>query len=82
MPHLETKPAVAPISAPCRRPLLLFRPPLWFQERVEAKEQLIKGSVIAANQTVFPYPIDSFPPLANSEVSSFVATRVCVYVRL
>ncbi|CAN0087168.1 unnamed protein product [Pylaiella littoralis] len=36
--------------------------------RVDAKEQLIKGSVIAANQTVFPYPIDSFPPLANSEV--------------
>lgn len=37
---------------------------------MEAKEQLIKGSVIAADQTVFPYPIDSFPPLANSEVSS------------
>ncbi|CAM9717395.1 unnamed protein product [Ectocarpus sp. 4 AP-2014] len=36
--------------------------------RVEAKEQLIKGSVIAANQTVFPYSIDSFPPLTNSEV--------------
>lgn len=37
---------------------------------MEAKEQLIKGSVIAADQTVFPYPIDSFPPLANSEVNS------------
>ncbi|CAN0279247.1 unnamed protein product, partial [Scytosiphon promiscuus] len=36
--------------------------------RVEAKEQLIKGSVIAADQMIFPYPIENFPPLANSEV--------------
>lgn len=31
---------------------------------------MIKGSVIAANQTAFPFSIDSFPPLSNSEVSS------------
>ncbi|CAN0138545.1 unnamed protein product, partial [Hapterophycus canaliculatus] len=44
--------------------------PEWANDtaRVEAKEQLIKGSVIAADQTVFPHPIESFPPLANSEV--------------
>ncbi|CAM9549183.1 unnamed protein product [Ascophyllum nodosum] len=36
--------------------------------RVDPREHLIKGSVIAANQTVFPYAIDSFPPLLNSEV--------------
>ena len=48
--------------------LSLFSSLLLHQARGEAKEQLIKGSIIAADQTMFPYPIDSFPPLANSEV--------------
>ena len=59
----------------CRR--ALFSPsadrcnaqlPTLVQVRDDPKKHLIKGSVIAANQTVFAYPIDSFPPLANSEV--------------
>ncbi|CAM9962303.1 unnamed protein product [Laminaria digitata] len=58
--------------------------------RDDPKKHLIKGSVIAANQTVFAYAIDSFPPLANSEVYyNGTAERywwhqnsdaVCVYV--
>lgn len=41
------------------------------QARDDPRDHLIKGSVIAANQTAFPFSIDSFPPLANSEVRAF-----------